>query len=935
MAKKFAGFKPETMAKKILPALGYDGPTDEDSINKFLAANPAAAAKMGKYTLAARQMVEGETVDAKRGRSITKRKKPKKTTTTRSVSTSRGSSSSSRTRSVSTSRGSSSSTKKTTKPKPKPTRSPVVDRNESRNKNKSTKPKPKPKPVKKSTAVKKKRSTSTPKKVVKKAPAKVKKSTTIAKKKKASPKVVTGGRAVPDKKLIAKPPPKVKTVKPKKKPTRSPVVDKTLTDKKNKSTKKVTPKVKTGGRAKPEKKLIAKPPPKVKVVKPKPKPPAKPKKVVPPKINADPKTKKPKKSTKSNAIKDFNKKPQIEKTAEAHQKAIRDFSKSIGTDKDSKGTKKNTKKDTTKKNTTNTKPLDDQTKTVTETKKDGTTTQKQSALSSADKLTGRILEGPSKDIKRADGSIDRSIVAKAPVVADMGEDKGTKIDPTDKKLTAGDAPVAEAATVKDEAVGQADMPDVKEAPQIEETAMASPKVDQVMEDTAPAEGEVSEDAQVEAAQIDPTEASSLSLDAAQIDPEEAQKVDAPDALEATEDQLIDGSAVDDEQVAETFGEGEVEAASVKDELDTLMEDFEGGNTPAWAAGAMRAATAQMKARGLSSSSMAGMAIVQAAMESALPIAQMDASNKQQMAMFKAEQRAKFMGMKFDQDFQAKVQNAARISEIANMNFSAEQQVALENARMAQTVDLANLDNRQAKVLADAATMTQMDMANLNNRQQAEVQNAQSFLQMDMANLDNAQQTSLFKAQQRVGAILSDTAAENATKQFNATSQAQTDQFFATLSTQVSQFNAEQKNAMERFNAGEVNAVEKFNKAQENAREEFNVKNHLVIAQANAQWAQSVTTAANAAANQANRDEAMQANEFTMTAYNNVVQRERDTLAWAWQSSENGAERDANIMIANISAGKDAKGGNMLSEAAGKFVGNLAINAADKIFSKFL
>ena len=179
----------------------------------------------------------------------------------------------------------------------------------------------------------------------------------------------------------------------------------------------------------------------------------------------------------------------------------------------------------------------------------------------------------------------------------------------------------------------------------------------------------------------------------------------------------------------------------------------------------------------------------------------------------------------------------------------------------------------------------------------------------------------------------DTAAENATRQFNATSQAQTDQFFATLS-QVLRFNAEQKNAMERFNAGEANAVAQFNAAQENAREEFNVKNHLVIAQANAQWAQSVTTAANAAANQANRDEAMQANEFTMTAYNNVVQRERDTLAWAWQSSENGAERDANIMIANISAGKDAKSGNMLSDAAGNLLGNLAINAADKIYKDF-
>ena len=62
MAKKFAGFKPETMKNKILPALGYNGPTDQKSVNEFLAANPAAAAKMGKFTLAARRAVEGEPV---------------------------------------------------------------------------------------------------------------------------------------------------------------------------------------------------------------------------------------------------------------------------------------------------------------------------------------------------------------------------------------------------------------------------------------------------------------------------------------------------------------------------------------------------------------------------------------------------------------------------------------------------------------------------------------------------------------------------------------------------------------------------------------------------------------------------------------------------------------------------------------------------------
>ena len=61
------GFKPETMTNKILPALGYNGPSDQKSINAFLAASPAAAAKMGKYTMAARQMVEGEPINAAPG----------------------------------------------------------------------------------------------------------------------------------------------------------------------------------------------------------------------------------------------------------------------------------------------------------------------------------------------------------------------------------------------------------------------------------------------------------------------------------------------------------------------------------------------------------------------------------------------------------------------------------------------------------------------------------------------------------------------------------------------------------------------------------------------------------------------------------------------------------------------------------------------------
>ena len=436
-----------------------------------------------------------------------------------------------------------------------------------------------------------------------------------------------------------------------------------------------------------------------------------------------------------------------------------------------------------------------------------------------------------------------------------------------------------------------------------------------------AQGQVSPESLVDPEQMDPMLAAALQLQAAQQ--AQAQTVQAPSALQVTPDQLVDGSAVDMSQVETELAKSD--AASVRDELGDLMKDFEGERTPSWAAGAMRTANAAMAQRGLSSSSIAGMAITQAAMEAALPIAQIDTANKQQMAMLKAEQRASFMGMEFDQEFQAKVRNAARIAEIANVNFSAEQAIALENAKMAQTVDLANLSNRQAKVIADASILSQLDLTNLNNRQQSAVQNAQSFLAMDMSNLDNAQQMTLLKAQELSQSILSDTAAINAARQFNAASENQTNQFFESLSAQVEQFNAEQINAINRFNAGETNALEQFNVSQNNAREQFNAQNHLIIAQANAAWAQAITTAANAAANQANRDAAIAANNLTSTAYNNAIQRERDLLAWAWQSGENQGDRDRHIAVAQIDANGESQ--TLLENAAGSFVGEIVSGAA--------
>jgi hypothetical protein len=355
-----------------------------------------------------------------------------------------------------------------------------------------------------------------------------------------------------------------------------------------------------------------------------------------------------------------------------------------------------------------------------------------------------------------------------------------------------------------------------------------------------------------------------------------------------------------------------EKATVQGQLASLTANFDAKNPPAWAAGALRGVQAVMQQRGLGASSIAGQALIQASLESALPIAMADAqtvakfeaqnlSNTQQRAMLAAEQRASFIGMEFTQEFQARVQNAAKVSDVANMNFTAEQQIALENSRIANTVNLQNLSNRQAKVMAEASALANLDMANLNNRQMSAVQNAQNFMQRDMANLSNQQQTELFRSQQRIQSLFTDQAAENASRQFNATSENQTKQFFAQLDTQVSQFNASQANAQAQFNAGQENAISQFNTEVRNQRDQFNANNRLVIDQNNAQWRRQIATADTAAINRANEINAQNLLGISNTAYNNLWQYYSDAMQYAWTSAENERDRVKDLAVAHLDA----------------------------------
>jgi len=459
------------------------------------------------------------------------------------------------------------------------------------------------------------------------------------------------------------------------------------------------------------------------------------------------------------------------------------------------------------------------------------------------------------------------------------------------------------------------------------TATGQPAVAAAVADTSAPQGTLSDGSTVTAASMTPTDTAVSNLVAAKG---EAIVLNNPVTRDIQAGEIITGAA--DATAAAAFTE-QVQAATatpstqatVQGQLTELMSDFDGGATPSWAAGAMRSATAQMAARGLGASSMAGQALVQAAMEAALPIAASDAqtvagfemanlSNRQQRAMLAAQQRASFMGQEFDQAFQARVQNASRVSDAANMNFTAEQQVALENSRNANTINMANLTNTQAMLMGEAAAISGLELQNLSNQQQAAVQNAQTFLQMDMTNLNNLQQTEMFKAQSVIQSIFTDQAAENAAKQFNASSENQTKQFMSNMKTQVNQFNTSQSNAISQFDASETNAIAKFNSDMRNQRDQFNSTNQLVIAQANAQWRQSVATTDTTAQNVANAEAAKASNAFTASTIDQIWQRERDLMSMAWKSSESAGDRANNIILSQMGADAQRESINMQTEA---------------------
>ena len=337
-------------------------------------------------------------------------------------------------------------------------------------------------------------------------------------------------------------------------------------------------------------------------------------------------------------------------------------------------------------------------------------------------------------------------------------------------------------------------------------------------------------------------------------PKPAEKIDVREVKDVGKVDVKKGEVSDKAVIVPAIGTPSPESLAVaaKQELDPrattqyqLKELFsgieDGSPPPAWAAPAVRKVTAIMQQRGLGSSSIAAAATMQAMIESGIPIAAQDANKY-------------------------------------------------------ATIQLQNLNNEQQAAMQNATVLAAMDTANLNNRQVAAVNNAKSFLSMDVANLTNEQQANTLTFQSKVQTLLSDQAAVNASKQFNAKSENETNQFFSELAYQIDSASKNRMATLEQYNISQEQATRQFNSQMLSARDQFNANMSMQIDQSNAVWRRSINTQNTAAQNEANRQNALNLLSLNQNSMNNLWQLYRDNASWAMKISENAKDRAHNAAM---------------------------------------
>ena len=271
---------------------------------------------------------------------------------------------------------------------------------------------------------------------------------------------------------------------------------------------------------------------------------------------------------------------------------------------------------------------------------------------------------------------------------------------------------------------------------------------------------------------------------------------ATQMFDQVQQQNIQAAKQDDLRDFVTAQQEQVDTQStVQGQLASLTAQFDGGEIPSWAAPSIRLAEQRLAARGMGASTMAGEAILNAAMEAATPIAAADAQT-----------------------------------------FAAFQQ--------------ANLNNRQQAEVLNSQQTLQLDIQNLNNEQQTRVFNSQQRVQAlfnDQSAVNSSKQFNASSEQQNdqfFAGLFNETSKfnaqqQNAIAQFNAGQTNTMAQFNANLENQREQFNTKNSILIDQSNAVWRRQINTQNTALQNAANQMNVMNRFNMSQTalNNRWQQ--------------------------------------------------------------------------------------------------
>lgn len=192
----------------------------------------------------------------------------------------------------------------------------------------------------------------------------------------------------------------------------------------------------------------------------------------------------------------------------------------------------------------------------------------------------------------------------------------------------------------------------------------------------------------------------------------------------------------------------MKAASMAAELDSLLEGMEDGNIPLWAKPAVAAVEQQLAARGISASSIGRDSLFNAIIQSAMPIAQQDATFKQEA--YKTEYNAKVQAVLSDvnMEFAAKQFNATSKNQAAQFSAQMRTQVALQNAARKDAMSQFNVSQTNAMTQFETQISTQreqfntqmaaqIEQSNVNWRRQVNQINTAGQNAVNQANVQNA------------------------------------------------------------------------------------------------------------------------------------------------------------------------------------------------------